>query len=134
MRKVFSGEHIIFLTTEVLSTNERNAAKVNYGIWGLIVGAVVAMILGFGWGGWTTAGTTERKSTEAVLAVRSAICVAQFMKQPDHEVKLKEFAEVKNWDRDTYIKKGGWDKMPGQTESNSAVCYACAEGLALLIK
>jgi hypothetical protein len=36
-----------------------NAGKIKYGIWGLICGAVIAMIIGFAWGGWTTAGTTK---------------------------------------------------------------------------
>ena len=30
--------------------------KVKYGVWGLIVGAVIAMIIGFAWGGWKTTG------------------------------------------------------------------------------
>jgi O-antigen/teichoic acid export membrane protein len=30
------------------------AAKVKYGVWGLIGGAIIAMIIGFAWGGWTT--------------------------------------------------------------------------------
>ena len=34
------------------------AAKMKYGVWGLICGAVIAMIIGFAWGGWTTSGTT----------------------------------------------------------------------------
>jgi hypothetical protein len=54
------------------------AAKVKYGIWGLIVGAIIAMIVGFVGGGWTTMGTAKTMSKEAVLASRSAICVAQF--------------------------------------------------------
>jgi hypothetical protein len=29
------------------------AAKVKYGVWGLICGAIIAMIIGFAWGGWT---------------------------------------------------------------------------------
>jgi hypothetical protein len=33
------------------------AGKVKYGVWGLIVGAVITMIIGFAWGGWTTSGT-----------------------------------------------------------------------------
>jgi hypothetical protein len=28
------------------------AAKVKYGVWGLICGAIIAMIIGFAWGGW----------------------------------------------------------------------------------
>ena len=55
------------------------AAKVKYGVWGLIGGAIIAMIIGFAWGGWTTTRTTKRLGDEAVLAARAAICVAQFM-------------------------------------------------------
>jgi hypothetical protein len=51
------------------------AAKVKYGIWGFIVGALIAMIVGFMWGGWTTMGTAQTMSDEAVLASQAAICV-----------------------------------------------------------
>ena len=43
------------------------AAKVKYGVWGLILGGVLATIIGFAWGGWTTASTTQRLGEEAVL-------------------------------------------------------------------
>jgi hypothetical protein len=110
------------------------AGKVKFGVWGLICGAVIAMIIGFGWGGWTTAGTTQKMSDEAVLASQAAICVAQFMKQPNHEEKLKELEELDYWTRDRFIEKGGWDKMPGQEKADSAVASACADGLEFLIK
>ena len=108
------------------------AARVKYGIWGLIVGAVIATIVGFVWGGWTTMGTAQTMSDEAVLASRSAICVAQFMKQPNHEEKLKEFMEISSWKKAAFIEKGGWDKMPGQEEASATVARACADGLKLL--
>jgi len=108
------------------------AAKVKYGIWGLIVGAIIATIVGFVWGGWTTMGTAKTMSKEAVLASRSAICVAQFMKQPNHEEKLKEFMDTGRWNQADFIEKGGWDKMPGQEEAGSTVAQACADGLKLL--
>ena len=68
------------------------AAKAKYGVWGLICGAVIVMILGFAWGGWTTSGTTQTMTKEAVLESQAAICVAQwqFVKQPNHDAKLKE--------------------------------------------
>ena len=110
------------------------AGKIKYGVWGLIVGAVIAMIIGFAWGGWTTSGTTQKMSAEAVLASQAAICVAQFMKQPNHKEKLKELGELDYWTRDEFIEKGGWDKMPGQEKADSTVASACAEGLKLLIK
>ena len=111
-----------------------SAAKIKYGAWGLIGGAVVAMIIGFAWGGWTTSSTTQAMTDKAVLASQAAICVAQFVKQPNHEAKLKEFGEVSSWTRPEFIEKGGWDKMPGQEKASPTVARACAEGLDLLIK
>jgi hypothetical protein len=70
------------------------AAKMKYGVWGLICGAVIAMIVGFIWGGWTTSGTTKRLGDEAVLAARAAICVAQFMKQPNAQEQLQAFEKI----------------------------------------
>jgi hypothetical protein len=58
-------------------------------------------------GGWTTSGTTTRMSDESVLAARAAICVAQFMKQPNPQEKLQEFEKVDNYRRSTFIEKGG---------------------------
>jgi hypothetical protein len=112
------------------------AAKVKYGIWGLIVGAIIAAIVGFAWGGWTTSGSAQTMSDEAVLASRAAICVAQFMKQPNHEEKLKEFEGLSRWGRKKaeFIEEGGWDKMPGQEDAGPAVAQACAEGLEHLAK
>ena len=110
------------------------AAKIKYGVWGLILGAVIATIIGFAWGGWTTAGTTQTRTSEAVLASQAAICVAQFMKQPNHEEKLKALEQVGSWQRAEAIEKGGWDKMPGQEKAGYAVARACADGLELLMK
>src|SRR5216683_6804477 len=90
------------------------AAKVKYGVWGLICGAIIDMIIGFAWGGWTTSGTTKRMGDEAVLAARAAICVAQFMKQPNPQEKLQELEKVSSYQRSTFIEKEGWDKMPGE--------------------
>jgi hypothetical protein len=119
---------------EILSMTPVSAAKIKYGVWGIILGAVIAMIVGFGWGGWSTFGTTKTMTQEAVLASQAAICVAQFMKQPNVTEKLKEFEEFSSWKKDEFIEKGGWDKMPGQKEANQAVARACADGLELLIE
>ncbi len=73
------------------------AGKIKYGVWSLIFGAVIAMIIGFAWGGWSTAATTQKISEEAVLASHAAICVAQFMKEPNHEEKIKELEEVSSY-------------------------------------
>jgi hypothetical protein len=108
--------------------------KVKFGSWGLVCGAVLVMIIGFVWGGWTTAGTTKTMTEEAVLASQAAICVAQFMNEPTHGEKLKEFEKVSSWERAKFVEKGGWDKMPGQKDADYGVARACSDGLELLVK
>ena len=110
------------------------AAKVKYGVWGLIGGAIIAMIIGFGWGGWTTTRTTTRLGDEAVLAARAAICVAQFMKDPNHQEHLQAIGKLSPFERATFIEKGGWHKMPGEDTAGPLVARACADGLDVLIK
>lgn len=110
------------------------ASKVKFGVWGLICGTIITMIVGFAWGGWSTSGTTANMADEAVLASQAAICVAQFMRSPDRASNLAEFAELNSWTRHKFISKGGWDKMPGQEKADNGVSRACADGIELLNK
>jgi hypothetical protein len=109
-------------------------AKVTYGFWGFAAGAGVAMIVGFGWGGWTTSGTTSKVAQEAVTASQASICVAQFMKDPNHTKKIKEFQGTESYNRSDLIETGGWDKMPGQDKATYGVSSACAVGIEAAIK
>jgi len=111
-----------------------NAGKIKYGIWGLICGAIVTIIIGFAWGGWSTAGTTKQAADKAVVSNDAGICVAQFMAQPNHADQLKELVKTSSWERPKFIEKGGWDKMPGQKEADYEVSRACADKLELLAK
>ena len=108
--------------------------KVKFGAVSFICGAIITMIIGFGWGGWTTAGTTQKMTEEAVLSSQVAICVAQFMKQPNYEARLIELGKIDSWKRAEFIEKGGWDKMPGQEKAGYSVARACADGIGALIK
>ena len=110
------------------------AEKVKYGVWGLILGAVIAMIIGFAWGGWKTRGTSQEMADAAVLTTRAAICVAQFAKAPNYEGRLKELKALVSWQRAEFIEKGGWDKMPGEEKASGyTVTRACADGLEVLM-
>ncbi len=74
-------------------------------------------------------------NTAAVLANQGEICIGQFMAQPNHKEKRKEMGALESWKRAEYVQKGGWDKMPGQTEKpDYTVSRACADGLSLLIE
>ena len=41
---------------------------------------------------------------------------------------------IGSYDRTNIIRKGGWDKMPGEEQGNFAVARACADGLEVLMK
>ena len=110
------------------------AGKVKFGVWGLILGAIIAIIIGFAWGGWLTSRASQEMSEEAVLASQAAICVAQFMKEPNHAEKLKELEKLSSYERSQFIEKGGWDIMPGQEKAHYTVGRACADGLELLLE
>jgi hypothetical protein len=108
--------------------------KVRYGTWGVIGGAVIAMVVGFVWGGWTTSSSTQKTIDEAVQTTRVAICVAQFKKDPNYQVKLKEFSETDSFKRSDYVQTGGWDKMPDQEQATWGVSSACVAGIEGLAK
>ncbi|MBI4632916.1 MAG: hypothetical protein HY742_03385 [Deltaproteobacteria bacterium] len=114
---------------EALSVKPETEEKIKIGIGGLIGGAVIAMVIGFNLGGWTTSSATQKISEAAVLKSQAAICVAQIMKEPNNKAKMEELQKLSSYDRPEYIAKKGWDKMPGQKEASTGVSNACAEGL-----
>jgi hypothetical protein len=100
---------------------------------GLALGAAATMIVGFNWGGWMLGGTAKQiasaQASSAVVAALAPICVAQFQTAADAPARLAELKKVSTWERDTFIEKGGWDKMPGGQAADSGVARACANML-----
>jgi hypothetical protein len=104
---------------------------------GAAVGAVVTMVVGFNWGGWTLGGTVEKVAKEradaAVVAVLSPICVDQFRQAVNAAANLSELTKSNySWDRDVFVEKGGWAIMPGSETASPEVGRACAQTLATL--
>jgi hypothetical protein len=101
--------------------------------WGVVVGALGIMILGFAWWGWVLGSTAERLAKEradaAVTAVLVPICVERFMGQADAAAKLVEFQRSASWQQSQLIEKGGWATAMGSTAPNSAVAKSCAQQL-----
>ena len=102
--------------------------------WGVVVGAIGIMIIGFTWLGWTLGSTAERmaveRSNSAVIAVLTPSCVARFMQQPSAAAKLAEFQKIDSWRQREFIEAAGWATPGGGKEPNSGVATACAEELA----
>jgi hypothetical protein len=103
-------------------------------VWGVIVGAVVTMIVGFNWLGWTLGSTAERLAVErtnaAVIAALTPSCVARFMQQPGASAKLVEFQKIDSWKRQEFIEASGFATQRGEKAAHSGVAGACAEELA----
>jgi hypothetical protein len=102
--------------------------------WGVVLGAVGIMIIGFAWWGWVLGSTAERMAKDradgAVTAVLVPLCVERFMGQADAAVKLTEFQKGASWQQSQVIEKGGWATATGGKDPNSAVARACAQQLA----
>jgi hypothetical protein len=101
---------------------------------GAAAGAVVTMIIGFNWGGWTLGGTVDKVAKEradsAVVAALAPICVEKFRQAENATTNLSELNKLSYaWDRRTFVEKGGWATMPGEASADLGVAQACAEVL-----
>ena len=102
--------------------------------WGVVIGAVGTMIVGFSWLGWTLGSTAERMAVErtnsALVVALTPSCVARFMQQPKAAEKLAEFQKIESWKQREFIEAGGWATSRGEKAPHSGVANACAEELA----
>ena len=108
--------------------------KVQNGLLGLFLGVAVPLAIGFGGGFWVTKGDAQQMANAAVLTARVTICVAQFTNAPNYQERLKEYKALDYSGRGAFIKKGGWDKMPGEEKASDAVKEACARVLEALVQ
>ena len=103
------------------------------GIWGVVIGVIGTMIVGFNWMGWTLGSTAERlaveRSNSAVVVALTPTCVASFLQQPNAATKLAEFRKVDSWRQRQYVEEGGWATPRGDKSPNSGLANACAEEL-----
>jgi hypothetical protein len=102
--------------------------------WGIVVGALGIMIIGFAWGGWVLGSTAERMAKDradgAVTAILIPLCVERFMGQADAAAKLAAFQKSVSWQQSQLIEKGGWATATGSQDPNAAVARGCAQQLA----
>ena len=111
--------------------NQEKKEKIKTGVWGAVGGAIIAMIIGFAWGGWVLGSNSldmgEEMARNAVVERLAPICVAQFNQDPERDKKLKILKEKNSWDRDRYVKDQGWATMPFEKEPDSRVADRCSE-------
>jgi hypothetical protein len=82
--------------------------KYSYGLWGAGLGAAALTIIGFTWGGWSTAGGTAKQVEIAVQTALVPTCVKDVMADPAAlaELKVKRVTDYDDVVRD-YRKRSG---------------------------
>jgi hypothetical protein len=105
----------------------------------LVIGAVAAMAIGFGWGGWMLGSTAQKMANDKVnaevVALYTPECVRHFEAQgnmPAHWAALKKANA--NYDQQDFIEKAGFATPPGTKTPNDDVANACATKLTAALK
>jgi hypothetical protein len=102
--------------------------------WAFVIGSLVTMIVGFGWGGWTTRGTVDRLAAErsqaAVTAALVPVCLDKSKTDPASVKKLSALRALSSsFDQRDAVMKDGWATI-GAAEANREVAELCAAELA----
>ena len=105
--------------------------------WSCAGSVVVALVVGFTWGGWVTGGTARDMSASAGDQSRyelaSVICVERFLAAPDARVQLAELKAIDSSFRQRqFIEDGGWATMPSRDSAARQAADLCAKVLANL--
>lgn len=102
-------------------------AWIKPGVWGVVVGAAGAMIVGFNWGGWVTGGTANELASDraetAVVAAYTPVCVANAQRAGADQ--LAQLKAADSWTRDTFVVEAGWVTNVAEPY-REAVAEACA--------
>src|SRR5690349_12177325 len=106
------------------------ATKLKYGAAGFALAVALTLMIAFKGGFLITKSDSERLINSAVLTDRANVCVGQFKNDPRYAENVKTFKTLSFIDRDAYIAKGGWDKMPGDEKAVDGVNRLCGDKLA----
>jgi len=106
-------------------------------VWSCAGSVVVALVVGFTWGGWVTGGTArdmaETAGEEGRYGLASAICVEKFLAAPDAQAQLAELKAIdSSYRQRQFVMEGGWAVMPERDEAARQAADLCAKVLANL--
>ena len=101
--------------------------------WSLVGACAMTIVVGFAWAGWWTAGGASKMSELAARNARaelvSQLCVHRFVSSPDAAKQLAALKEKSTWERDDFVKQGGWTRIAGIDEAIPNAAEDCASKL-----
>jgi hypothetical protein len=106
-------------------------------VWSCAGCVVVALVVGFTWGGWVTGGTAQKMAGAAGDTSRyelaSVICVERFLEAPDAQEQLTALKAIdSSYAQRQFIEDGGWATMPSRDKPARQTADLCAKVLANL--
>lgn len=103
-------------------------------VWSIIGAGILTMILGFTAGGWTTGGNAvamaKKAAQDARAELAATVCVDRFAASANAVEQLAALKGKSSWERDDFIKDGGWAKLLGPERLINGAADLCAEKLA----
>lgn len=109
-------------------------AWIKPGIMGACAGAIILAIFGFNVAGWVTEGSAQEQAADLarneVIAALLPICLTQAQEDPLFTSTMAKLKETRSFDRSKMLQAAGWATMPGSTEPNTRVAFACMDKLA----
>ena len=105
--------------------------------WSCAGSVVVALVVGFTWGGWVTGGTAREMAGAAGDTSRyelaSVICVEKFLAAPDAQAQLAALKAIdSSYRQRSFIEEGGWAVMPTKDKAARQAADLCAKVLTNL--
>jgi len=98
---------------DLLQRFEQYRASKRVLLWSCAGSALLAIVIGFSWGGWMTGGSAssmaERSAAQARQELAAVVCVDRFMVAPDAGVKLAALKEItSSYGQSKFVEDGGW--------------------------
>lgn len=113
--------------------------------WACAGSVILAMVVGFSWGGWVTGGTAQEMAEESAAQARqemvAIVCVDRFMAAPDAGNQLTALQKITSaYAQGKFLQDGGWAIIPVSESAEADMALSsrdhrtaaglCAEELA----
>ena len=81
--------------------------------WACAGSVILAVVVGFSWGGWVTGGTAREMADDSAAQARqelaAVVCVDRFMAAPDVGVQLAALKGMeRSYQQSKFVEDGGW--------------------------
>lgn len=103
-------------------------------VYGVVIGAIITGVVGFTWGGWVTAATSNERalsmSRDQVVAAMVPVCLDQASADPERATKLDTIRAATTYQQRDALMAAGWATIPGAEAPDRDIAQACLVALA----